>query len=72
MVHIEDANEIFASAFSWTPLNLDLSTEQGKRPYVSLNVNKHGLSPCEPCARREWWQSEGCFGGEGEAAARPY
>lgn len=69
MVHIEDANGIFVSAFSWTPLNLDLSTEQGKSPYISLNVNKHSLSPCEPRARREWWHFEGCFGGEGEAAA---
>ena len=45
MVHIEDANEIFASAFSWTPLNLDLSTEHGKRPYISLNVNNTVFLP---------------------------
>ena len=54
MVHMEDASEIFASTFSWTPLNLDLSTEQGESPYISLNVSKHCLSPCEPHNRREW------------------
>lgn len=66
MVHMEDASEIFASTFSWTPLNLDLSTEQGESPYISLNVSKHCLSPCEPHNRREWWYFGRSFSGKGE------
>lgn len=53
-MYIENASKKFGSAFSWSLLNFDLSTEQKKIACISLNISKYCLSPCEPKNRHEW------------------